>query len=148
MVVTLPDPPVVAVDTVTVGGDPFTAWTAWLPSALLERTDGEPWPLNGTVAVTFRHGLAPPSGGVAAASALALELGKARVGDGNCRLPKRVTNLQREGVTVALLDQGEVLDKGRTGLLDVDGWIASVNPRGLTRRMSAWSPDQPRTRRV
>lgn len=148
VVVSLPDPPVTGVEGVVIGGDPFTEWTAWLPVGQLERSDGRAWPLDGTCVVRFRHGLAPPAGGVAAAVELTLELGKSRVADGSCKLPRRITNIQREGVTVSLLDAGEHLDEGRTGLLNVDLWIRSVNPNRLPRRARAWSPDQPRTRKV
>lgn len=148
VVVALPDPPVTGVDTVTVSGDPFTAWTAWFPSGHLERTDGRSWPLDGSVRVTYRHGVPAPSGGVASAVTLALELGKAQAGDASCKLPRRITQVQREGVTVALMDVGEHLDKQRTGLLDVDTWLTSVNPHRLSRRARAWSPDMPRTRKV
>lgn len=150
VVVALPDPPITAVDTVVAGGDPFTAWTAWLPVGHLERTDGRPWPLDGTVAVTFRHGLAPPSGGVAAALDLTLELGKAQPGAAGekCRLPGRTTSVQREGVTIAVVTDDELYRQQRTGLPEVDRWLMSVNPHRMTRRLSAWSPDMPRTRRV
>lgn len=148
LVVALPDPPVTSVEGVVVGGDPFDAWTAWLPVGHLERTDGRPWPLDGTCAVRFRHGVAPPAGGVAAATELALEMGKSRVSDGSCRLPKRITNIQREGVTVSLLDAGEHLKDQRTGLLNVDTWLMAVNPHHMPRRARAWSPDRPRTRKV
>ncbi|MDN5919084.1 MAG: hypothetical protein L0I76_28985 [Pseudonocardia sp.] len=148
VVVSLPAPPVVAVDAVTIGGDTITGWTVRLPAGQLERADGAPWPTDGTVRITYRHGIAPPTGGVRSAISLALELGKAAAGDGSCKLPKRITNVTREGVTVALMDAGEHLDNQRTGLLDVDTWLSSVNPYHLQRRASVWSPDRPRTRRV
>lgn len=148
VVVVLPGPPVTQVTEVVVDGNPFAEWIAWVPQGHLERTDGRRWELDGLTAVTFQHGAGPPRGGIDAALELTLELGRARAGDGNCRLPKRVTNLQREGVTVSLLDPGEHLDKARTGLLNVDAWLMSVNPHRIARRASAWSPDQIRTRRV
>ena len=147
VVVSLPDPPITNVDEVMIGSDPVT-YHAELPGGLVWLDDSRPWPLDGTAAITYRHGIGPPTGGVQSAVSLTLELGKARVDPGNCKLPKRITNLQREGVTVAMLDAGEHLDKHRTGLLDVDAWLDSVNPNRLVRRTSAWSPDRPRTRKV
>lgn len=147
VVVALPDPPCTSVEGVTIGGDPFTAWTAWLPVGHLERTDGRAWPLDGTVAVRFRHGLAPPSGGVAAAAELALEMGAQTV-DQKCRLPGRTTSVQREGVTIAVVTDDELYRQQRTGLPNVDRWLMEVNPHRLARRATAWSPDRPRTRRV
>lgn len=147
VVVSLPDPPVTSVDEVVIGSDPV-AYQVQLPAGLVWLDDGRPWPTDGTAALTYRHGIAPPTGGVQSAITLAMELGKARTDPGNCKLPKRITNLQREGVTVSLLDAGEHLDEWRTGLLDVDGWLRSVNPHKISRRASAWSPDRPRTRKV
>ncbi|MDN5919193.1 MAG: hypothetical protein L0I76_29555 [Pseudonocardia sp.] len=148
VVVSLPDPPVTGIVSVTVDGTVFASWTVWLPAGQLERSDGRAWPLDGSTRVTYSHGIPPPTGGVRSATVLALELGKAAAGDGNCKLPKRITNMQREGVTVSLMDAGESADKQRTGLLDVDTWLATVNPHRLARRASVWSPDRPRTRKV
>lgn len=147
VVVSLPDPPVTAVDEVVIGSDPV-AYGAELPAGLVWLDDGRAWPLDGTTAITYRHGIGPPTGGVQSAISLALELGKARTDPAACKLPKRITQLQREGVSVALMDAGEHLDKHRTGLLDVDAWLMSVNPYHLSRRTSVWSPDRPRTRKV
>lgn len=147
VVVVLPGPPVTRVDSVTIAGAPVEV-TVRLPYGRLERPSGAGWPLDGSVAVRYRHGIPPPVGGRDAAVQLAMELGRARDGADDCALPQRITQVTREGVTVGLMDTFDNLDKLRTGLLEVDMWLASVNPNRLTRRPSVWSPDLARTRRT
>lgn len=86
-----------------------------------------------TFEVTFIRGLMPPIGGVKACAVLACELLKASRGDAECRLPKRVTSVTRQGVTVAVLDPLTMFGEGRTGLQEVDMWLASV-ALGASRR--------------
>lgn len=147
IVVVLPGPPVTHVDEVTIGGE-AVPYTVTLPFGRLERPGCLGWPLDGTVAVRYRHGIPPPVGGRDAAVQLAVELGRARDHSGECALPQRIQSVTREGVTVGIMDTFEHLDKMRTGLLEVDMWLASVNPHRLTRRPSVWSPDLARTRRT
>lgn len=116
----------------------------------LVRTDGEMWPCcqnlwkdlgeAGTWYIELEYGTQPPTMGKAAATKLALELVKACTG-ADCDLPQRVTNIARQGVTLTLLDPQDFLSEGRTGMYEVDLFIKSVNPHGLTRRASAWSPE-------
>lgn len=98
------------------------------------------WPCE-DFTVTYDYGIAPPAGGVRAAATLGAQLALAACGSKNCRLPKRVTSITRQNVTLAVLDPMEFITKGQTGLPDVDLWIASVNPKGQRRRPAVWSPD-------
>jgi hypothetical protein len=75
-----------------------------------------------------------------AAAILACELVKAHLGV-DCALPARVQTLTRQGMSMAILDPQEFLAFGRTGLYEVDLAIAAVNPHGLRRRATAWSPE-------
>lgn len=116
----------------------------------LVRTDGNTWPccqdLNkdigetGTWYIELNYGAPVPSVGKQAASALALELVKACIG-ADCDLPQRVTNLVRQGVSMTLLDPQTFLTEGRTGLYLPDLFISTVNPHGLQRRATVWSPE-------
>lgn len=152
MVVKLPSSPVVSVDAVTVGGvavDPSLYCCD--RAGLLERTDGASWPVDGTLRVTFTHGIDPPQAGKDAAVALAVELAKVSGGtggDATGRLRNIVTTLTREGVTVAAGTLKDSLDNGLTSLPEVDLFIKAVNPNRMTRRASAWTPDMGRARRV
>jgi hypothetical protein len=123
----------------------------------IERRDGLPWPAFqrtdlddtkvGTFSVTVHHGADPPAAGVDAASALGAELAKSRAGL-NSKLPQRLQSITRQGVTMAVLDPMQFLDKGLTGVYEVDLWIKSVNPNGQRRRPTVWSPDMQQHRRT
>lgn len=108
----------------------------------LRRVDGSWWPpfLDRTV-VAYTHGWAPPLAGVDAVIAFAVELIKAAVGDGTCQLPKRVTSLTRQGVTVAMLDPQNYLKDGRLGLPAVDAWLSVANPDRARQPARVWTPD-------
>ena len=116
----------------------------------LVRTDGSQWPCCqdlsknigevGTWYVTLSYGVNPPTVGQLAAGKLACELQKACDDADDCKLPSRVTNVVRQGVSFTVLDPQDFLSEGRTGLYEVDLFLSSVNPNGLRRRATAWSP--------
>ena len=96
---------------------------------------------DGTWSVKYMRGKPLPIAGVKALSELACELCKACIGDSSCCLPKRVTQITRQGVSMTLLDPMTFLENGRTGLYLVDAWLQSVNPKALARRAGVYSPD-------
>jgi len=144
---------------------PETAYTL-LDADRLVRTDGGTWPdcqyidrpprlrdddppgwtAEGTFAVVYWQGVPVPPAGQRAVATLACELWKACTGDDSCRLPARVQQVQREGITYSILDPQDFLQDGRTGITEVDQWLAAVNPNSLRERPSVWSPDLPRVR--
>jgi len=116
----------------------------------LVRIDGSLWPCcqdlsedigeTGTWYIELAHGVDPPQSGKNAAASLATEMVKACIG-ADCRLPQRVTNIVRQGVSMTLLDPLDFMTDGLTGIYDVDLFIKAVNPNGLMRRATAWSPE-------
>lgn len=114
------------------------------------RTDGACWPLcqdmsaddteDGTWSITVQHGVPVPPAGVAAAATLACEVLKSCTG-AECRLPKRVESITRQGVTATFFDPQDFLTEGRTGLYDVDLFINAANPYRLSAPPMVWSPD-------
>lgn len=123
-----------------VAGDRLTRVDGVWPAVQnLALPDTEP----GTWSVTYDRGIAPSTAGRAAVTALAVELNRARTGDGKCKLPQRVQTITREGITMTLLDPQEFLDKGRTGLPDVDRWLVLVNPGGQRSPSVVASVDYP-----
>jgi hypothetical protein len=98
--------------------------------------------------VTYTAGTPIPAAGKRAASILANELLKARNGDKSCNLPDRVTNLTRQGVSFTILDPQDFLKEGRTGLYEVDLFVAAVNPDQARKRARVFSPDLPRAGRI
>ena len=142
--VRMPRDRVSAITAVTVGGLPFTSYT-FTRSGWLERLDGKSWDVcSGDTEVTYQYGEAPPLAGVQAAVTLAVELARDMHGLGKCRLPKRLTSITRQGVTVDIADSLDILREGGTGLTSVDLWIYSVNPEARPQAAGVWSPDVPR----
>lgn len=92
----------------------------------LVREDGEEWPVDGDWVIVYKRGTPVPPGGQVAAAVLACELAKAACGDKSCALPQRVQSITRQGVTIAMLDSFDDIDKGHTGIWLIDSWIASV----------------------
>lgn len=117
------------------------------------RTDGEQWPMcqnlgapigsEGTWSVTVMQGLPVPAGGEIMAGILLCELAKACVGDSDCRLPKRLQTISRQGETMVFADQFENIDQIRTGLYEVDLWIEAAR-RDLYQGSTITSPDLPK----
>jgi hypothetical protein len=146
--VKLPHDGVSAITSVTVGGvalDPSAYRLA--AGSWLERTDGHSFAhWLDTLVIEYEYGRAPSASGVGAAIALAWELGKSEVGDSTCRLPKRVTSISRQGLSVAVIDSMDFFKIRKTGLADVDLWLTAVNPDGRKRRARVISPDIPRAR--
>lgn len=121
------------------------------------RVDGQAWPRCdhlelddskvGTWSITARFGQPVPELGKWAVGELACELVKAIKGE-DCRLPRNVTQLVRQGVTIQYPDVGELFRQRRTGLYLTDAFITTVNPHGLTARSRVYSVDRPPHRRV
>lgn len=122
---------------------------------LLLRTDGGRWPycqeLNypdtapGTWSVTARYGRPVPPMGALAVGELACEITKA-LNNEECRLPREVTRLHRQGVTINYNDITALMSKGLTGLYLVDQFIQAYNPRRLTSPPKVYNLDKPTTR--
>jgi len=146
--VRLPGSPV-EVTEVQVRGTVRDAATYRLRGAYLEDLTGRGWPTcDPGIVVEYLSGKPPPPGGVRAAALLAKELALARLGDPACGLPTNTTSVTRQGITQTFVSAADLIDRGQTGLVPVDSWVATVNPAKLTRRARAWSPDtSPRTYR-
>jgi hypothetical protein len=150
--------PTHAVTEVRVDGTPLVTGAYRLDAAhLLVRTDGSTWPtvndLNladtavGTWSVTAQYGESVPTGAALAVGELACEFIRGMQGQ-DCRLPRGVTQLSRQGVTITLPDVSTMFDKGLTGLFFADMFIKTWNPRGLRTRARAYSVDREPYRRV
>lgn len=153
-------PTVVSVDEVIVDGVTLDSADYRIDDYhKLVRLDGERWPCcpnlsvdateAGSFQITYSHGAEPPAEGVHAAAVLACELILACNGSSECRLPRRVQSVTRQGVSMVVLDPLDFFDQGRTGLAEVDLFIKSVNPKGRQRNSGVYSPDiNPRFRKV
>lgn len=155
--VTLPGPvhaiTEVKVDGVVVSGSAYRVDGG----RLLVRLDGSAWPYYqnltlpdtsaGTWAITAQYGESVPSGASIAVGELACEFLKGLSGQ-DCRLPRAVTQLARQGVTITLPDMASQFEKGLTGLYFCDMFIKTWNPGGLRGRARAYSVDRPSRGRI
>ncbi|QFP94639.1 head-tail adaptor [Mycobacterium phage LilMcDreamy] len=137
-VVHLPGP-VASVTEVKIAGVvvPSNVWA--VEGDLLYRREG-PWPpqdLNrpagdvGTWTVTYERGLPVPDGIAQLTGILAKEFVTAINNNGQCRLPRTVTTASRQGVTYRAYDPAVIYANGKTGLPEVDMWLATVNPHHI-----------------
>lgn len=120
-----------------------TARFGWPTSQRMDLPDTQP----GTFSVTFMFGQQPPASGLAAARKLAEYFALPQLGDSS-KYPQRVTSIQRQGVSAMVVDVVDVLRKGAgVGIYEVDVFLKAVNPHGLDRQATVWSPDVGRPRR-
>lgn len=135
--------------------DPLTTVMVYDNSRII-RADGSQWPAcqdlslpsdavsgaAGTWQITILRGLPVPDGGALAAGLLACEFLKACVGADDCRLPKRVQTITRQGVTVGFQDMFEGLSDLRTGIWEIDAFLEAARTARWTDPVIA-SPDVP-----
>jgi len=76
-----------------------------------------------------------------AASLLACEIGKSIAGQ-PCRLPQRMQSLTRQGVSIQFPGVNTYLDRGLTGLNEVDQLVVQLNPHRLVQSPKVYSMDQ------
>jgi hypothetical protein len=123
----------------------------------LMRVDGGSWPVSnnltlddsqvGTWSVTAKYGEGLPDGANLAVGELACEILKAMNGE-DCRLPRTVTNIVRQGVSVSIPSVSDMFANGVTGLYLVDIFIKTWNPKALRARARSYSVDSLGPRRV
>lgn len=140
----LPGYPVVSVDEILIDGVVLSAahYRVQDRSRLVyvpqtgETREGWPCCQNVTLAttqpdtwqVTYSWGVAPPRFWQRMAAVLACEFYKSMTPtkSGECRLPKRIQSITRQGVTIAVLDSFDVFTKGLTGIPEIDMAIMAL----------------------
>lgn len=125
----------------------------------LVRTDGQGWPCcqdlraddteDRTFSIAYDFDRRPPIGGRRAAASLGCELALLYTPDltARCRIPKRATQVNRQGVTISLADTAALFKDGITGLPEVDLWVMSVREGAKRRKMSVMIPGRWRSAR-
>ncbi len=116
----------------------------------LVRTDGGSWPKcqdmgarlgqDSTFGVLYLRGNPVDGLGSWVAGVLAKEFADACKG-GKCRLPKGVTSIARQGVTLDI--PTGLFESGLTGITEVDAWLRAWNPYGVKVPSTVWSPNMP-----
>jgi hypothetical protein len=149
--------PVHAITEVRIDGVVLTPTAYRLDnSRILVRVDGSTWPSannfskadtqSGTWSITAQYGESVPTGAAIAIGELACEFVRGLNGS-DCRLPRGVTQLARQGVTISMPTINDQFKDGLTGLYFVDMFIRTWNPKGLRSRAQAYSIDRGQRRR-
>lgn len=146
--------PLVSIEQVTIDGTALASTAYRIDDAKwLARQDGHGWPTcqnlgapladKNTFGIDFTFGQDPPQSGKDAATVLSAEWYKGLTPAlaGSCALPKRVSSISRQGVTLAVLDPMAYIQKGYTGIASVDMFIKAANPKGWVRKPMVYSPD-------
>lgn len=130
--------PIQAVESVVIDGVVLDPSEYRLEGDVLYRVHGQ-WPEQdlsrpldepGTWSVTYTRGNPPPPGSAKLVALLAQEF-LAACNGGKCRLPRRVQTVSRQGVTYQMVDPTDIYASGKTGIPEVDVWLAAVNPHHL-----------------
>lgn len=94
----------------------------------------------GTWEINVEYGVPVPEDGRLAAGILANEFAKSLCGDSACALPRRTRSVTRQGISMDMgIELMEDVIRGRTGITQVDGWVASVMNSPVRPRVT--SPD-------
>lgn len=108
-------------------GDVLYRTSVWFwPNQDLSRPTG----FQGTWYVDYLRGDPPPAGAGRMAAVLAGEFYNQCTG-GKCRLPRNVRSVSRGGLSYEIYDPGQIYSQGKTGLPEIDLWLAAVNPYHL-----------------
>jgi hypothetical protein len=91
---------------------------------------GRPLGDDGTWSVTYTRGVPVPAGVDKLTGQLALEFIAACDDETQCRLPRTLVATNQRGNS-HVFDQSKILAAGKTGLPEVDLWLAAVNPHHL-----------------
>lgn len=143
--------PVFSINQIRVGRErrviPEDEWELYNGSSV-RPADGASWRVTGEIEITYTAGAYPPEAGKRAARVLANELLLSRIDPGTCRLPERVTSISREGISMSVIDPQTFMEKGKTGIYEVDLFLNAVNPSGAKTKPRVTSPDLPQVRRI
>jgi hypothetical protein len=136
-------------DVVALGGVPTLGWvdvslSGGGSTVTIEIVEPGCLAAPNTWHVTYDFGTPPPPGGRMAAAIFACQIALNRCGGDGCILPQRLREITREGVSMAFADPLEFLQRGETGIYEVDLWLNSVNPRKIQRRASVYRADRHR----
>ena len=105
----------------------------YFPYAIAEGPWAFPFPfyppatLPRSIICTYTYGAPPPDSVQFAIQVLANELSLLIEGSDQCRLPERVRSVSRQGIDLEIVSPEDFLDKGRTGITEVDAVLSEFN---------------------
>jgi hypothetical protein len=105
----------------------------YFPYAIAEGPWAFPFPfyppatIPRSIITTYTYGSVPPDAVLFAIQILSDELDLLIQGSDQCRLPERVKTVVRQGVSLDIVSPLDFLDKGRTGITQVDQVLSTFN---------------------
>lgn len=115
--------------------------------AYLVKSDRSCWNLTSGIVVDYEFGINPPAAGLMAAKKLANELMLAATDSEECTLPARVQSITRQGIDYTVLDPQDFINEGRSGIYEIDLFIAASNPEKARKKPRVFSAHKPRGER-
>lgn len=100
------------------------------------------------VDVVYTYGARPSTLVENAIRVLAREMELADSDDKACRLPERVTSVTRQGVSWTVIDPMDFIEKGRTGIIEVDMAINAASAGRAKARPRVFSNEYPPPERL
>lgn len=95
------------------------------------------------ISITYTVGSNLPPGTILATETLAGEWVAARLGK-ECRLPDRITQVTRSGTSWTVFDPTDIIANGKSGIPEIDTWLAVVNPKAQKQLARVVDPGKPR----
>jgi hypothetical protein len=152
--------PLISIEEIQINGDILDPSEYRIDDAKwLVRVGSAGWPTcqnlaaplgdDATFGVSFTFGQNPPQLGMNACTLLASELYRGATPSlaATCSLPRRVTSVTRQGVSISILDSMQYVKDGYTGVPSIDMFITAYNPGNSVRRPMVFSPDLVNTAR-
>lgn len=113
--------------------------------AFLRKRNGSVWSMSPTkeLAVTYEYGANPPSIGIDEAIKLADQFMLYEMGSDECILPDNVTSVERQGVSISVINPTDIIQSGFTGIRSVDMFIKTYNPDRARVKSKIYIPGRP-----
>ena len=113
--------------------------------AFLRKKNGTVWQMSPSseLAVTYKYGALPPTMGVDEAIKLADQFMLYEMGSDDCILPETVTAVERQGVSIAVVNPTEIIQNGFTGIRSTDMFIKTYNPDRARVKSKIYIPGRP-----
>ena len=113
--------------------------------AFIRKRNGAVWQMSPTkeLAVTYRYGANPPAMGIEEAIKLADQFMLYEIGSDECILPETVTAVERQGVSIAVINPDDIIQNGFTGIRSTDMFIKTYNPDRARVKSKLYIPGRP-----
>lgn len=113
--------------------------------AFLRKRNGGVWQMSPSseLAVTYEYGALPPTMGVDEAIKLADQFMLYEEGSDECILPEMVSAVERQGVSIAVINPNDIIQNGFTGIRSTDMFIKTYNPSRAKVKSKIYIPGRP-----